>query len=71
MLLNPYKKYRRNTLFRERSDRMSFTKSIQPRNINDPANACSNGCKNQTQDVARTSYEANHKAYRNEHSQGC
>lgn len=50
---------------------MSFTKSIQPRNINDPANACSNGCKNQTQDVARTSYEANHKAYRNEHSQGC
>ena len=50
---------------------MNFTKSIDLRNSNNPANACSNGCKNQSKDVARSSYDSNHQTYRNQHSQGC
>lgn len=49
---------------------MNFTKTIEPRNSNEPANACSNGCKNQSKDVAQTSFNTNHESYRSQQSQG-
>lgn len=42
---------------------MIFEKVITPNN-NDPANACSSACKNQTQQVAKDSYNANHDSYK-------
>ena len=50
---------------------MSFAKSIQPRNTNEPANACSKACENKTKEVAKINFDKNHETYRSEHSLGC
>ena len=64
-------KYCRNTSLEKGISNMSFAKSIQPRNTNEPANACSKACENKTKEVAKINFDKNHETYRSEHSLGC